>query len=178
MRGCAGHSYIGTEHILLGLLREGEGIAARVLESMGAEPTKIRNQVRPCRSWLGSRVSVTTETSRIHVFTSCADSSRVYARCSGCSHDWREPRTRWSRRGRFPEQQQDADSGRIWHQPHRPGGRGETLTRLKHSMCCPLGGGTFWHVFDCQAGWVIWNTCALPLLDVAKALSIDTASLS
>ena len=41
----AGHSYIGTEHILLGLLREGEGIAARVLESMGAEPTKIRNQV-------------------------------------------------------------------------------------------------------------------------------------
>lgn len=43
---CAGHSYIGTEHILLGLLREGEGIAARVLETMGAEPSKIRNQVR------------------------------------------------------------------------------------------------------------------------------------
>lgn len=41
----AGHSYIGTEHILLGLLREGEGIAARVLETMGAEPSKIRNQV-------------------------------------------------------------------------------------------------------------------------------------
>jgi ATP-dependent Clp protease ATP-binding subunit ClpC len=45
----AGHSYIGTEHILLGLLREGEGIAARVLESMGADPTKIRNQV--CSFW-------------------------------------------------------------------------------------------------------------------------------
>lgn len=43
-----GHSYIGTEHILLGLLREGEGIAARVLESMGADSDKIRHQV--CRA--------------------------------------------------------------------------------------------------------------------------------
>jgi ATP-dependent Clp protease ATP-binding subunit ClpC len=40
-----GHNYIGTEHILLGLLREGEGLAARVLESIGAEPSKIRSQV-------------------------------------------------------------------------------------------------------------------------------------
>jgi len=40
-----GHNYIGTEHLLLGLLREGEGVAARVLENLGADPTKIRNQV-------------------------------------------------------------------------------------------------------------------------------------
>merc|ERR1719387_2664993 len=40
-----GHNYIGTEHILLGLLREGEGLAARVLEFIGAEPSKIRSQV-------------------------------------------------------------------------------------------------------------------------------------
>merc|ERR1711933_558334 len=40
-----GHNYIGTEHILLGLLREGEGVAARVLETLRAEPAKIRNQV-------------------------------------------------------------------------------------------------------------------------------------
>merc|ERR1719454_324849 len=40
-----GHNYIGTEHILLGLLREGEGVAARVLEILGAEPPKIRSQV-------------------------------------------------------------------------------------------------------------------------------------
>ena len=33
-----GHSYIGTEHILLGLLREGEGVAAQVLVKMGPEP--------------------------------------------------------------------------------------------------------------------------------------------
>eukprot|EP00873_Tetraselmis_striata_P045655 jgi/Tetstr1/465919/TSEL_010533.t1 len=39
-----GHNYIGTEHILLGLLREGEGVAARVLETLGAEASKIRTQ--------------------------------------------------------------------------------------------------------------------------------------
>ncbi len=43
----AGHNYIGTEHILLGLLREGEGVAARVLETLGADPAKIRTQVKP-----------------------------------------------------------------------------------------------------------------------------------
>ena len=42
----AGHNYIGTEHILLGLLREGEGVAARVLETLGADASKIRTQVR------------------------------------------------------------------------------------------------------------------------------------
>ncbi|GFH06331.1 ATP-dependent Clp protease ATP-binding subunit clpA CD4B, chloroplastic, partial [Haematococcus lacustris] len=40
-----GHNYIGTEHILLGLLREGEGVAARVLETLGADTAKIRTQV-------------------------------------------------------------------------------------------------------------------------------------
>ena len=40
-----GHHYIGTEHLLLGLLREGEGVAARVLENLGADAAKIRTQV-------------------------------------------------------------------------------------------------------------------------------------
>merc|ERR1712187_303017 len=40
-----GHNYSGTEHILLALLREGEGLAARVLESLGVEPTKVRTEV-------------------------------------------------------------------------------------------------------------------------------------
>ena len=40
-----GHNYIGTEHILLGLMREGEGVAARVLETLGADAAKIRTQV-------------------------------------------------------------------------------------------------------------------------------------
>ncbi len=42
---CVGHNYIGTEHILLGLLREGEGVAARVMETLGADPSKIRTAV-------------------------------------------------------------------------------------------------------------------------------------
>ncbi|CAI5936754.1 unnamed protein product [Closterium sp. NIES-65] len=40
-----GHNYIGTEHLLLGLLREGEGVSARVLENLGADPGNIRSQV-------------------------------------------------------------------------------------------------------------------------------------
>lgn len=40
-----GHNYIGTEHILLGLIREGEGVAARVLENLGANLEKVREGV-------------------------------------------------------------------------------------------------------------------------------------
>jgi AAA lid domain/KAP family P-loop domain/Clp amino terminal domain, pathogenicity island component len=40
-----GHTYIGTEHILLGLIREGEGVAAHVLIKLGAEWTRVREQV-------------------------------------------------------------------------------------------------------------------------------------
>lgn len=40
-----GVNYIGTEHILLGILREGEGIAAQILSSLGVSPEKIRGQV-------------------------------------------------------------------------------------------------------------------------------------
>jgi hypothetical protein len=39
------HNYIGTEHLLLGLVREGEGVAARVLENLGADLAKIRTAV-------------------------------------------------------------------------------------------------------------------------------------
>ena len=40
-----GHNYIGTEHLLLGLIREGEGVAARVLENLALDLSKIRTQV-------------------------------------------------------------------------------------------------------------------------------------
>jgi ATP-dependent Clp protease ATP-binding subunit ClpC len=40
-----GHSHIGTEHILLGLVREGEGVAAQVLSRLGADLTRLRAQV-------------------------------------------------------------------------------------------------------------------------------------
>jgi ATP-dependent Clp protease ATP-binding subunit ClpC len=40
-----GHNYIGTEHILLGLIREDEGVAARILLDLDADPDKIRNEI-------------------------------------------------------------------------------------------------------------------------------------
>ncbi len=40
-----GHNYIGTEHMLLGLVREGEGVAAQVLQSLGADLSRVRQQV-------------------------------------------------------------------------------------------------------------------------------------
>jgi ATP-dependent Clp protease ATP-binding subunit ClpA len=39
------HNYIGTEHLLLGLLREGEGVAAQVLVELGADLSRVRQQV-------------------------------------------------------------------------------------------------------------------------------------
>ncbi len=40
-----GHDYIGTEHILLGLIREGEGVAAQVLVKLGADLNRVRQQI-------------------------------------------------------------------------------------------------------------------------------------
>jgi len=40
-----GHNYIGTEHILLGLMREGEGVAVRILLDFGASPAAVRDEV-------------------------------------------------------------------------------------------------------------------------------------
>jgi ATP-dependent Clp protease ATP-binding subunit ClpC len=39
------HNYIGTEHVLLGLIREGEGVAAQVLVKLGADLNRVRQQV-------------------------------------------------------------------------------------------------------------------------------------
>src|SRR3984893_846524 len=39
------HNYIGTEHLLLGLVREGEGVAAKVLSNLGVELNKVRSSV-------------------------------------------------------------------------------------------------------------------------------------
>ena len=63
------HHYIGTEHLLLGLVREGEGIAAGVLESLGvnlervrAETTRILSQSMPQSAGAGARSSTRTPT--------------------------------------------------------------------------------------------------------------------
>src|SRR5207245_4883377 len=50
-----GHDYIGTEHILLGLVRENEGVAARILLDFGADAEKIRNETLRTLSGTGRR---------------------------------------------------------------------------------------------------------------------------
>ena len=47
-----GHNYIGTEHLLLGLIREGEGVAARVLENLGVDLAKVRSQIIQGETWV------------------------------------------------------------------------------------------------------------------------------
>ncbi|KGA14624.1 ATP-dependent Clp protease ATP-binding protein [freshwater metagenome] len=54
-----GHNYIGTEHILLGLIREGEGVAAQVLVKLGADLTRVRQQVIQLLSGYQGKEAVT-----------------------------------------------------------------------------------------------------------------------
>ena len=71
-----GHSHVGTEHLLLGLVREGEGVAARVLDSLGVELSKLRTAAE----FLIGRGDTTTSPSEItlHPRTKkiCLDPSR------------------------------------------------------------------------------------------------------
>src|SRR5690348_12676948 len=59
-----GHNYIGTEHLLLGLVREGEGIAAGVLESLGVNLDKVRHEVIRVLSQSSSAGPSAAETKR------------------------------------------------------------------------------------------------------------------
>jgi ATP-dependent Clp protease ATP-binding subunit ClpC len=76
-----GHNYIGTEHILLGLVRENEGVAARILLDFDADAEKIRNEiirmltVRP-RVWEGPAPPQSTNKPRIVILLcpSCGSS--------------------------------------------------------------------------------------------------------
>ena len=73
------HNYIGTEHLLLGLIREGEGVAARVLTNLGVDPAKVRVQTT---SLLGAEGQPPAPKGKIED----ADARRVRPR----SHDaWR-----------------------------------------------------------------------------------------
>ncbi|MGP0030008.1 MAG: Clp protease N-terminal domain-containing protein [Acidimicrobiales bacterium] len=53
-----GHHYIGTEHLLLGLIREGEGVATTVLVDLGVEPSRVRQEVIKLMSDHGTDVPV------------------------------------------------------------------------------------------------------------------------
>jgi ATP-dependent Clp protease ATP-binding subunit ClpA len=60
------HNYFGTEHLLLGLVREGEGIAAGVLESLGVNLEKVRAQTIQVLNQGGSDSSVRGENRPMH----------------------------------------------------------------------------------------------------------------
>ncbi|WP_037363143.1 ATP-dependent Clp protease ATP-binding subunit [Nakamurella lactea] len=57
-----GHNYIGTEHILLGLIREGEGVAAQVLVKLGADLNRVRQQVLQLLSGYQGKETAAAET--------------------------------------------------------------------------------------------------------------------
>jgi ATP-dependent Clp protease ATP-binding subunit ClpC len=94
------HNYIGTEHLLLGLVREGEGVAARVLENMNVELSKVRTAVefiigrgdRPVVGevgltprWRSTRPGAWVTTTSAPSISCSASSARVKGSPRGCS---------------------------------------------------------------------------------------------
>jgi hypothetical protein len=77
-----GHNYIGTEHILLGLIREGEGVAAQVLQKLGADLNRVRQiviQLLSGYTGLGEGVLTGSEVTGWH------PTARSGPRCPSCS---------------------------------------------------------------------------------------------
>jgi ATP-dependent Clp protease ATP-binding subunit ClpC len=62
-----GHNYIGTEHILLGLIREGEGVAAQILVRLGADRDRVREQVIQLLSGYTGSVEAGARTRLVHM---------------------------------------------------------------------------------------------------------------
>ncbi|HCA42842.1 MAG TPA: hypothetical protein DEP28_06265, partial [Bacteroidetes bacterium] len=53
-----GHDYIGTEHLLLGIIREGEGIAVKIFKNLGVDSAKIKKQVEETVRQTGGTLTV------------------------------------------------------------------------------------------------------------------------
>jgi ATP-dependent Clp protease ATP-binding subunit ClpC len=85
-----GHNYIGTEHILLGLVREGEGVAAQVLEKNGVTMERMRQAVIELLGYAGSQAAAaggTAETAALMsevVPTSSPVSAESFPTCPNC----------------------------------------------------------------------------------------------
>src|SRR5207245_11509606 len=85
-----GHNYIGTEHILLGLIREGEGVAAQVLVNLGADLSRVRQRVIELLSGYAGRGSLkmTLEVDEPHAvrqgLVRGAAAPRAFPRCTFC----------------------------------------------------------------------------------------------
>ena len=98
------HNYIGTEHLLLGLVREGEGVAARVLENMNVELSKVRTAVefiigRGDRPVVGE-VGLTPRAKRVIELASTRRGGSATTTSAPSTCCWPRPRGRGDRRGR------------------------------------------------------------------------------
>ena len=86
-----GHNYLGTEHILLGLIREGEGVGAQVLESLGADLSRVRREVIQLLSGHAGRPSASRmasdELAPPEVHGLFRGSGAESLRCSFCGRD-------------------------------------------------------------------------------------------
>ena len=95
-----GHNYIGTEHILLGLIREGEGVAAQVLQKLGADLNRVRQQVIQLLSgYQGKETSSAGGPQEGAPSTSLPGSPlrpRASVRASTCSRTWSRSAPSWT----------------------------------------------------------------------------------
>jgi Clp amino terminal domain, pathogenicity island component/ClpX C4-type zinc finger len=87
-----GHNYIGTEHILLGLIREGEGVAAQVLAKLGADLSTVRQHVVRLLSGYpaGTESGLFREERDTSVIRSSTPSAARVPQCSFCRRPLRE----------------------------------------------------------------------------------------
>ena len=115
-----GHNYIGTEHILLGLIREGEGVAAQVLVKLGADLSRVRQQVIQLLSgYAGSKESGGAPAGgrigrvRRRRARSCSTSSAATSRSS--------PREKARPRDRAPARDRARDAGAEPAHQEQPG---------------------------------------------------------
>jgi ATP-dependent Clp protease ATP-binding subunit ClpC len=85
-----GHSYIGTEHLLLGLVREGEGVAATVLIDLGANLGRVRQKVIEFMSGRPGSESITPSGEPSVQFLTGNDSAGTDPRCPRCRSELAE----------------------------------------------------------------------------------------
>jgi len=81
-----GHNYIGTEHILLGLIREGDGVGMHGLQALGIDPPRVRQEVIQLLS--GYQESNVRERTRVSATTE--PGFRTAGLCPGCRADLRD----------------------------------------------------------------------------------------
>ena len=82
-----GHSYIGTEHLLLGLVREGQGVGVQALQTLGAEPSQVRQRV--LQFLTGRLEKEFDERTEVHR-RGLHQSGPIEPKCPGCKADLKE----------------------------------------------------------------------------------------